>query len=141
MDITVNTTGLVVDAVYNAGVLVLTSAETVLIPVDLLVNEELGTADPAVLNTYRLYPAYPNPFNPSTRISYDLAVQSNVKVNIYDILGRKVRMLVNGSQVSGHRSIIWNATNDGGAPVSAGIYLYTIETGEFRQTRKMVLLK
>lgn len=141
MDITVNTTGLVVDAVYNAGVLVITSAETVLIPVDLLVNEELGTADPAVLNTYRLYPAYPNPFNPSTRISYDLAVQSNVKVNIYDILGRKVRMLVNGSQVSGHRSIIWNATNDAGAPVSAGIYLYTIETGEFRQTRKMVLLK
>jgi flagellar hook assembly protein FlgD len=68
-------------------------------------------------------------------------VQSNVKVNIYDILGRKVRMLVNGSQVSGHRSIIWNATNDAGAPVSAGIYLYTIETGEFRQTRKMVLLK
>ena len=50
MDITVITTGLVVDAVYNAGVLVLTSAETVLIPVDLLVNEELGTAAPAVLS-------------------------------------------------------------------------------------------
>jgi flagellar hook assembly protein FlgD len=56
-------------------------------------------------------------------------------------MGRVVKTLVNGSQTAGYRSIQWNATNDEGKPVSAGIYLYTIQAGEFRQTRKMVLLK
>ena len=57
------------------------------------------------------------------------------------MIGRKVKTLVNSSQTAGHKSTQWNATNDRNEPVSAGLYLYTIQAGEFRQTRKMVLLK
>tara|TARA_B100001964_G_scaffold11718_1_gene12340 strand:+ start:229 stop:423 length:195 start_codon:yes stop_codon:yes gene_type:complete len=64
-----------------------------------------------------------------------------VNIIIYDMLGREVKTLVNQTQDVGFRSVIWNATNDYGKPVSAGVYLYQIEAGEFVQTKKMVLLK
>ena len=64
-----------------------------------------------------------------------------MNIIIYDIMGREVRTLVNTIQDAGFKSIIWNATNDFGKPVSAGVYLYQIQAGEFVQTRKMVLLK
>jgi flagellar hook assembly protein FlgD len=64
-----------------------------------------------------------------------------VNIIIYDMLGRQVRTLIRQTQDAGYKSIIWNATNDYGKPVSAGIYLYTIKAGGFRQTKKMVLLK
>jgi flagellar hook assembly protein FlgD len=64
-----------------------------------------------------------------------------VNITIYDIMGREVRTLVNHNQDAGFKSVIWNATNDYGKPVSAGVYLYQIQAGEFRQTKKMVLLK
>ena len=64
-----------------------------------------------------------------------------MKIFIYDILGRIVKILVNTNQSSGFKSVQWNATNDQGQPVSAGVYLYSIEAGDFRQTKKMILLK
>jgi len=64
-----------------------------------------------------------------------------VNIIIYDLLGRQVRTLINQTQDAGYRSVIWNATNDHGKPVSAGVYLYKIQAGEFVQTKKMVLLK
>jgi flagellar hook assembly protein FlgD len=64
-----------------------------------------------------------------------------VNITIYDMMGRQVKTLVNGSQTAGYRTIQWDATNNIGQPVSAGLYLYTIQAGEFRQTKKMVLLK
>ncbi len=84
---------------------------------------------------------YPNPFNPVTILSYDLPVQSLVRLTIYDVLGREMRSLVNQIQEPGIKSVIWDASNDFGKPVSAGIYLYRIEAGEFIQTNKMILLK
>jgi flagellar hook assembly protein FlgD len=57
------------------------------------------------------------------------------------MLGRKVKTLINQNQDAGHKSIRWNATNDYGKPVGAGVYLYRIQAGNFRQTKKMVLLK
>jgi flagellar hook assembly protein FlgD len=57
------------------------------------------------------------------------------------MMGRQVKTLVNDSQTAGYKSTQWNATNSTGQPVSAGLYLYTIQAGEFRQTKKMVLLK
>jgi flagellar hook assembly protein FlgD len=57
------------------------------------------------------------------------------------MMGRVVKTLVNAEQITGYRSIQWDATNNQGQPVSAGLYLYTIEAGDFRQTKKMVLLK
>jgi len=91
--------------------------------------------------TINLANSYPNPFNPITTLRYDLPKNSLVNITIYDLLGRQVKTLVNQTQNAGFKSIIWNATNDYGKPVSAGVYLYQIQAGEFVQTRKMVLLK
>ena len=91
--------------------------------------------------TYKLHSAYPNPFNPITSLHYDLPEGGLVNITIYDMLGRIVKALVNSSQTAGYKSVQWNATNDRNESVSAGLYLYTIQAGEFRQTKKMVLLK
>ena len=91
--------------------------------------------------TFRLHQNYPNPFNPVTSLRYDLPEDGLVNITIYDMMGRIVKTLVNSSQTAGFKSVQWNATNDTNEPVSAGFYLYTIQAGEFRQTKKMVLLK
>ena len=90
---------------------------------------------------FALHQNYPNPFNPSTQIRYDLPLDEYVTIIIYDVMGRKIKSLINTNQEAGYRSITWDATNDLGKPVSAGMYIYTIQAGEFRQTKKMVLLK
>ena len=92
-------------------------------------------------NNFTLKDNYPNPFNPITNISYDLLEESFVNITIYDMLGNVVNNLVNANQSSGYKSLQWNATNNQGEPVSAGVYLYTIEAGDFRQSKKMILLK
>jgi len=91
--------------------------------------------------TYTLHQNYPNPFNPITSLRYDLPVQAQVMLTVYDLMGREVTQLVNTVQEAGYRSVQWNATDMHGKPVSAGVYLYQIRAGEFVQTRKMVLLK
>jgi hypothetical protein len=103
-----------------------------------LVGIELDDYLPKILV---LYPNYPNPFNPVTTLSYDLPHNSFVNITIYDVLGREVRTLVNQTQEAGFKSVIWDASNNYGKPVSAGVYLYQIKAGEFVQTKKMVLLK
>ena len=90
---------------------------------------------------YTLHQNYPNPFNPITTLRYNLPETGLVNITIYDMLGRQVKTLVNQRQDAGYRSIIWDATNDYGKPVSAGIYLYQIQAGEYISTKKMVLLK
>ena len=90
---------------------------------------------------YALHQNYPNPFNPTTTLRYDIPENSHVTITIYDMLGRKVRTILNLQQDPGYKSLIWNATNDYGKPVSAGIYLYQIQAGEYISTKKMVLLK
>ena len=84
---------------------------------------------------------YPNPFNPVTHLRYNLPEDALVNITIYDMMGRQVSTLVSSQQTAGFKSVLWNATNDKGSPVSAGLYLYTIQAGQFRQTKKMVLLK
>ena len=91
--------------------------------------------------TYKLHSAYPNPFNPVATLNYDLPENELVNITIYDMMGRVVKTLINDQQTAGYKSIQWNATNNTGQPVSAGLYLYMIQAGEFRQTKKMVLLK
>jgi len=90
---------------------------------------------------HSLHQNYPNPFNPPTPLRYDLPEQGHVRITIYDMLGRDVKTLINEYQDPGYRSIIWDATNDYGKPVSAGMYLYQIQAGEYNSTKKMVLLK
>ena len=109
-------------------------------PIELYLNisDKLETKLPRY---FRLYRCYPNPFNPSTTIKYDLPIRSHVTVFIYDILGKEVKRLVNIAQEPGNKSVSWNGTDSFGNPVSAGVYLYQIRAGEFLQTKKMVLLK
>ena len=90
---------------------------------------------------FALHQNYPNPFNPTTTLRYDLPKEDHVIITIHDLMGRKIKSLVNSTQSPGYRSVRWNATNDFGDPVSAGMYIYTIQAGKDRQTRKMVLLK
>ena len=90
---------------------------------------------------YNLSNPYPNPFNPVATLLYDLPEDALVNITVYDMMGRQVKTLIDDQQTAGYRSTQWNATNDAGSPVSAGIYLYMIQAGDFRQTKKMVLLK
>ena len=90
---------------------------------------------------FAIHQNYPNPFNPITNLSYDLPEDGIVNITIYDMMGRVVHTLVNDYQTSGYKKIQWNATNDSGDPVSAGVYLYQIDAGSFSQTKKMILLK
>ncbi|MBT3689783.1 T9SS type A sorting domain-containing protein [bacterium] len=99
-----------------------------------LVNEqELSIITP---NKYTLFPAYPNPFNPETTISYQLPQNDEVSVIIYDMMGREVTELVNGHQVSGYHQIQWNAKN-----ISSGIYFVKMIAGNNISNQKIILLK
>ena len=107
-----------------------------------LTLEWVGIADgDGIPTVYKVHQNHPNPFNPTTKLRYDLPEASHVRIMIYDLMGREIRTLVDMDQKAGYRSIQWNAANDLGQPVSAGMYLYMIQAGDFRQTRKMVLLK
>ena len=90
---------------------------------------------------FKLNNCYPNPFNPVTTLRYELPENGLVNITIYDMLGREVKTLVNQIQDAGYKSVIWDATNDYSKPVSAGIYLYQIQVGNYMETKKMVLLK
>jgi hypothetical protein len=90
---------------------------------------------------FAIHQNYPNPFNPVTTIRYELPENGLVNIIIYDILGRRVKTLISQTQTAGHRSVQWNATNDYGKPVSAGVYIYQIQAGKHINTKKMLLLK
>ena len=91
--------------------------------------------------SFKMNQNYPNPFNPITNLTYELAYDAYVNVTIYDMLGNLINNLVNTKQSSGYKSVLWNATNNQGQPVSAGVYLYSIEAYGLIQTMKMIYLK
>jgi len=102
----------------------------------------LNIVNPGTIPTqFTLYQNYPNPFNPVTTLRYELPVNGFVNIAVYDMLGRQVRTIINQTQNAGYKSVIWDATNDYGKPVTAGIYIYQIQAVGFIQTKKMVLLK
>ena len=101
----------------------------------------LSVIESSVPVTYSLHQNYPNPFNPITTIRYDLPEAGHVNVVIYDMMGRQIKQLISGTEDAGRKSVVWDSTNDYGKPVSAGVYMYRIQTGEYIQTKKMVLLK
>jgi len=103
--------------------------------------DALGIDDNNVLNKFSLEQNYPNPFNPVTNISYNLPKDERVRIIISDIMGKTIKTLINNDQTSGQKTIRWNATNEQGNPVSAGLYFLTIEAGSFTETNKMILLK
>ena len=93
------------------------------------------------LYQFELKNNYPNPFNPLTLIKYSLPSDGVVTITIYDMMGSRVKTLINSFQKSGDNSVQWDATNNLGNKVPSGVYLYNIEAGNFNQTKKMILLK
>jgi len=84
---------------------------------------------------------YPNPFNPQTRISFTIKERGQVTMGIYDVSGRCLRVLLDSEMEKGSHSVMWNGTDGRGNPVASGVYFYRIESGNFRDTKKMVLLR
>jgi hypothetical protein len=97
--------------------------------------------DEVVPLTFKLRPNAPNPFNPTTVISYMLPERAEVKVEVYNVAGRLVRTLVNEEQEPGLRSVTWDGTDEAGRGVASGVYLYRVEAGEHSAKSRMVLLK
>jgi hypothetical protein len=96
---------------------------------------------PNVPSTFALEQNFPNPFNPSTTVSYSVPKTSQVNVMVYDLLGNLVKTLVNESKLAGSYEVTWDATNDQGSVVPTGNYILKMVAGDFSQTRKMTLLK
>ncbi|MCB0300668.1 MAG: T9SS type A sorting domain-containing protein, partial [Calditrichaeota bacterium] len=84
---------------------------------------------------------YPNPFNPSTIIRFQLTHASDVKLHIYNMLGQEIKTLLDAQQPAGEHRIIWNGQNENGEPGASGVYLLRMESGHFQQTRKLLLLR
>jgi hypothetical protein len=103
-----------------------------------IADEQSQQVFPADIN---LHPAYPNPFNTSTTLSYELLVNSVVKIDIFDILGDHVKTVLNEKQAPGYKMIVWDGTNDRNKTVPTGIYYYTVSTNRFSQINKVVLIK
>ena len=109
--------------------------------ISFLFEENLSIDNKLLPNAFALHQNYPNPFNPKTVIRYDLPKEATVKILIYDMLGRLVATLADNKHSAGFKQVHWDATNRFGKKVSAGLYLYTIQADDFRQTKKMILLK
>ena len=105
------------------------------------VSELLLTKRTIFPNDFILHQNFPNPFNPTTTLHYNLPENKFVTIIIYSILGKQIKVLVKNKKVAGFKSVRWDATDSMGRPVSAGVYIYQIQAGEFVQTKKMVLLK
>ena len=95
-----------------------------------------------VPNDYKLHANYPNPFNPSTTISFTLPLEKAISVRVYDVTGRLVRTLVNNQVYpQGTFEVVWDGRGDAGNLVASGMYLYSLEYGNFRQSKTMTLIK
>jgi photosystem II stability/assembly factor-like uncharacterized protein len=101
-----------------------------------LILTNAGSNSIEVPSEYKLHQNYPNPFNPVTKINFDLPGKSNVKLTVYDIAGKEIAILINESFNAGTHEYTFNA-----GKFSSGVYLYKIETGNFSDTKRMVLIK
>ncbi len=90
---------------------------------------------------FQLNQNYPNPFNPSTVISYRLSESSDVKIKIYDVLGREIKTLIDSFQNTGEHSVVWNGTDNSHNQIGSGIYFYSLTTNEISIQKKMILVK
>ncbi|MCD6378917.1 T9SS type A sorting domain-containing protein, partial [bacterium] len=89
----------------------------------------------------KLYGNFPNPFNPTTTIKFDTKVKGHISIQIYDVAGRLVNTLVNDVREAGSYTETWNGINNRGASVASGVYFYRMDTKDYSQTRKMILLR
>jgi fibronectin-binding autotransporter adhesin len=102
----------------------------------------VGPEPGGIPTVYNLSQNYPNPFNPTTQIKFDLPKQSQVRLEIYDMLGQKVRTLIAGDMMDpGYYNVTWNGTNENGNSVASGVYYYRIVADKFTSLKKMMFLK
>ncbi len=115
---------------------------------DLVEAEKLGEIITSVNDftelhpeNFRLFQNFPNPFNPTTTISYNLPEDTEVNLKIYNLFGQEVRTLVNEAQSAGSKSVVWNGKDASGRIVSSGLYIYRLEAEKMVQNKKMLFLK
>lgn len=104
---------------------------------------QLGIEDEfdGIIREFALYPNYPNPFNPETRIRFQLAETSDVKLMIYDVLGHRIKTLLAERMTAGQHVVNWDGTDENGISVASGMYIYRIKAGDFIDHRKMLLVR
>jgi len=90
---------------------------------------------------FSLSDAYPNPFNPETKINFNLAKSANIKMIVYNLLGQKIKTLVSQEMNAGTYSVTWDGKDDFNKQVASGVYLFSFQAESFRTTKKVVLLK
>ncbi|MHB1048982.1 MAG: FlgD immunoglobulin-like domain containing protein [Bacteroidota bacterium] len=96
---------------------------------------------PIIPFDYALYQNFPNPFNPSTTVLYSLARSGAIRLEVFNLIGQKVKTLVHENLKIGRYSVEWDGTNDKGEPVASGVYYYRLKTSQFNAVKKMVLIK
>jgi flagellar hook assembly protein FlgD len=92
-------------------------------------------------SVFALHQNYPNPFNPVTEIQFDVPVESQVTLIIYNIMGQEVTTLTNSTLQAGFHSVRWNGTNGQGEQISTGLYFYRLSSPAFTSTKKMIMVK
>jgi hypothetical protein len=103
---------------------------------------DVDIVDDVVLpSAFQLSQNYPNPFNPNTNIEYSIPTRSHVKIEIVNLLGQKVRTLIDESKPAGEHQVIWDGNDSNGQSVSSGIYFYRLRAGDSVESKKMILLK
>ncbi|MCP4633734.1 MAG: T9SS type A sorting domain-containing protein [candidate division Zixibacteria bacterium] len=117
--------------------------DPITVPVDLHVAPtDVPSSPDAILPVvFRLHQNYPNPFNPVTSIQYDLPVNCHVKLDVINILGQRVRTVIDKNETAGYKSVVWDGKNDSGLRVTSGIYFYKISAGDYNNVKKMTVIK
>ena len=108
--------------------------------INMITKVPQNSDDINIPSNFRLEQNYPNPFNPSTAIQFQIPKTTEVQLDIYNMLGQKIRTLVNQTFLPGVHSSVWDGTNENGIGVSAGLYFYQLRTNDYLETRKMILL-
>lgn len=101
----------------------------------------MGLSNQMIPGTFYLGDNYPNPFNPTTTISFGLPITSEIQIDIFNVLGQRIRTLISSRYDIGHHTVTWNGTDDSHSPVASGIYFYRLQAGDLTMNKKMVLMK
>jgi hypothetical protein len=131
---------------YHSGMLKIASNDpvhdTLAVPLEGVAEIEVGINDaPQLPAEFAVSPNYPNPFNPGTAINYQLPRMAEVRLVIYNVLGQQVRTLISGQVPAGYHQAVWDGRNNADDQLGSGVYLYIFQAGEFKQVRKMILMK
>jgi flagellar hook assembly protein FlgD len=119
----------------------ITGSSTITIEDQHIKQLKIAKTTSTVPQQFDLAQNFPNPFNPSTTISYALPKDVSVQLEIFNLLGQRVKVLTDGYQTAGFKSVVWDGFDQSGKAVSSGIYIYRLKAGNYTKTRKMMLLK